>query len=130
MATIVSKTRQRGFGPSREADHACAGCGYGVRAGRAPRRCPRCGGRSWRLSASRPAEGEGEPPAGTRIQALQSPLTLELDEDEREALLTVLYVVRDNWWLSDTEERFSSGWSACPQRASRRRPEPGALVAP
>jgi hypothetical protein len=30
-------------------DRACVRCGYGVAAGRAPERCPMCGGTDWRL---------------------------------------------------------------------------------
>jgi hypothetical protein len=32
--------------------------------------------------------------------------SLRLTEPEREALVAILYVVKDNWWLTDVEERL------------------------
>jgi hypothetical protein len=35
-------------------DRLCVRCGYGVAAGRAPDRCPMCGGTAWRERAVAP----------------------------------------------------------------------------
>jgi hypothetical protein len=44
--------RQQLFG---RVDRLCVRCGYGVAAGRAPDRCPMCGGTVWRERAVVPA---------------------------------------------------------------------------
>jgi hypothetical protein len=38
-------------------DRLCVRCGYGVAAGRAPDRCPMCGGTAWRERAVAPGSG-------------------------------------------------------------------------
>jgi hypothetical protein len=39
----------------------------------------------------------------TRLESPNAPYSLRLSEAEREALIKALYVLEDNWWLSETE---------------------------